>query len=221
MDDHPAWSPGGTCIAFESDRRGDVDIFAIDADGTSERNLTARPGNEMGAAWSPDGKTIACSGTENRTRRVLLVVSAEGAARIAVRYAGYFESICWSPDGKHVAAVTDGGVLVLNPTEADGGHISEAMKASKASVTAEPVKPHPTRWEPKLSWYSMGSASPRWVPRTFGGLAWSPDSSHLAFSSDMDDGYFYVYITSLEVGQPKRLDHTKSAWLQEISWCPK
>ena len=221
VDDNPVWSPSCTRIAFESNRRGDLDIFIINADGTSERNLTAMPGNEMDPAWSPDGKSIACSGTENRTRRVLLVVNAEGAKRIAVRYAGHYESICWSPDGKHVAAVVDGGVLVLDPAEAHGVHISDAMKMSKASVSAEPVKPHPIRWKPKLSWYSLGSASPRWVPRTFGGLAWSPDSSRLAFSADMDDGFFYVYITSIEEGKPKRLDQTKSAWVQEISWCPK
>ena len=57
--------------------------------------------------------------------------------------------------------------------------------------------------------------------KTFTSLAWSPDGSTLAFSSDLDpSGAFYVYTISPRGGQPKRLDTTKSAWPNEIMWRP-
>ena len=227
-EDNPVWSPDGTRIAFESNRAGDVDIYTMNPDGTHTTNLTdRRPGNETGPAWSPDSSRIACSGTGRRTRRELLVVGAEGDVKIVIRYGGYFESIRWSPDGRHVASVFDGGVLICNPDEIHGEHISQVIEKSKVSATHDPIRtlPVPRRGHRLMSqssgsWYATGSSSPRWLQRYFGGLSWSPEGNRLAFSSNMDDGYFYVYILSTDAGELKRLDASKSAWLQEISWRP-
>ncbi|MDP6361549.1 MAG: hypothetical protein QF473_40980, partial [Planctomycetota bacterium] len=109
--------------------------------------------------------------------------------------------------------------LVFNPDEFAGDHIGTVMGKAKRIVNSDLVKPYPGDEKSRMTWYSMGSASPRWVRRNFGGLSWSADGKRLVFSSNMDDGYFYVYILSLEGGEPRRLDQTKSAWLQEISWC--
>ena len=222
IDENPNWSPDGSRIAFESHRRGDVDIFSINPNGTGVQNLTGgRPGNEMNPVWSPDGSRIACSGTGRRTRRELLVVDTDGAMKIVVRYGGFFESLCWSPDGQYVASVVDDGVLICDPDETDGQHISEVMKTNKASISIDPIRPYPIDGKPPSSWYANGGASPRWLPRTFGGLSWSPDGNRLAFSSNMDDGYFYVYVQSLDTAEPLRLDATRSAWVQEVSWCSR
>ena len=40
QDYHPAWSPDGKQIAFQSYRGGDTDIYVMDADGSNERQLT-------------------------------------------------------------------------------------------------------------------------------------------------------------------------------------
>src|SRR5688572_25393706 len=60
-DTDPAWSPDGTTIAFETPRDGNADIWAMDADGTDERNVTqTAPGvSSIDPAWSPDSGTIA------------------------------------------------------------------------------------------------------------------------------------------------------------------
>jgi len=91
------------------------------------------------------------------------------------------------------------------------------------AVIGSAIHPHPGGGRHvQPSWYSTGSASRRWLLKTFGGLSWSADSKYLAFSSDMgDDGYFYVYTISPDGGEPKRLESTRSAWLQETDWCPK
>ena len=73
-----------------------------------------------------------------------------------------------------------------------------------------------------MTWYSHGSAQPRRVVKTFGALAWSPDGTTLAFSSDMDpSGAFYVYTISPDGGEPQRLDGTMSALPQEVMWNPR
>jgi hypothetical protein len=55
----PAWSPDGRTIAFVSWRDGNGEIYAMDADGSSPRNLTQDPAREVHPAWSPDGRSIA------------------------------------------------------------------------------------------------------------------------------------------------------------------
>jgi hypothetical protein len=57
----PTWSGDGTQIAFVSNRTGDLEIFARNADGSGEaRNLTNASGSAQYAPdWSPDGTRIA------------------------------------------------------------------------------------------------------------------------------------------------------------------
>jgi TolB protein len=57
-DDSPAWSPGGTQIAFVS-VRGDVsDIFVMNADGSNVRQVTRGLGQNIHRMWSPDSSQI-------------------------------------------------------------------------------------------------------------------------------------------------------------------
>ena len=44
LDEGPAWSPGGSRIAFTSARAGSSDIWTMAADGTDQQRLTALPG---------------------------------------------------------------------------------------------------------------------------------------------------------------------------------
>jgi Tol biopolymer transport system component len=56
--DSPVWSPDGTQIAFCGQPGGDLEIYAIKADGSDLRRLTRHPGMDWGPAWSPDGARI-------------------------------------------------------------------------------------------------------------------------------------------------------------------
>jgi len=224
-DLNPKWSPAGEVIAFESDRGGDTDLYSVNADGGEALRLTDLPGLELDAAWSPDGTELACSMTDPVCMRSLIVVKADGSGwRYLDRFSNWIPGIAWSPDGKHIAATFRGpqerdtaGVFVV---DSDSAGEYQGNKTKKVLVKLSSARPHPGGGRgPHPTWYSSGGASPRWVVKTFGEVAWSPDGKTLAFSSDMgEDGAFYVYTIPSKGGQPKRLDATKSAWPQEVMW---
>jgi Tol biopolymer transport system component len=62
FDGYPAWSPDGSKIAFSSLRDGDNEIYAMNADGSEQVNLTNSPDSQEAIrgdfAWSPDGRQI-------------------------------------------------------------------------------------------------------------------------------------------------------------------
>ena len=55
----PAWSRDGRTIVFVSWRDGNGEVYAMDADSSSPRNLTQDPAKDVRPAWSPDGRSIA------------------------------------------------------------------------------------------------------------------------------------------------------------------
>ena len=72
QDHWASWSPDGSRIAFTrtvgpvycvanptlGTGPREMDIFVIDVDGTGERNVTDKPGQEWWPSWSPDGTRI-------------------------------------------------------------------------------------------------------------------------------------------------------------------
>ena len=57
-EDHPRWSPDGTCIAYCDRRHGKGEIYLIDADGREPKRLTRNSAPDLRPHWSPDGQTI-------------------------------------------------------------------------------------------------------------------------------------------------------------------
>ena len=45
-------------IAFESNRDGNTEIYAMNSDGSIERNLTNHPANDFYPVWTPDGRIL-------------------------------------------------------------------------------------------------------------------------------------------------------------------
>jgi Tol biopolymer transport system component len=55
---HPAISPDGRRMLFDSDRSGGGDIYVMDANGSDVRRLTTHPAMEMAAMWWDEGRSI-------------------------------------------------------------------------------------------------------------------------------------------------------------------
>ena len=58
-DGQPAWSPAGLALTFVSDRDGNWEIYAINADGSWLRRITDDPATDGLPEWSLDGMRIA------------------------------------------------------------------------------------------------------------------------------------------------------------------
>ena len=56
--DEGKWSPNGSQIVFDSTRDGDGEIWVIDEDGVTTRQLTSNTADDEEPAWSPDGTLI-------------------------------------------------------------------------------------------------------------------------------------------------------------------
>jgi len=116
----PAWSPDGRTIVFVSGRDGNGEVYAMDADGSSPRNLTQDPAQDVHPAWSPDGRRIAFVSSRSPSSRCkpgpgpcwdpfnrqseIYVMNADGSRkRNLTPDRGFDDNPTWSPDGRRIA----------------------------------------------------------------------------------------------------------------------
>ncbi|HWP41007.1 MAG TPA: hypothetical protein VNL70_08775, partial [Tepidisphaeraceae bacterium] len=116
-DAEASYSPDGKWLVFTSNRTGDLELFAMRADGSGLVQLTFSRGYDGGAFFSPDGKRIVYRSDRkgNDLLQVFVadvVFSTDGTIRgIAnekqltrghhVNWGPY-----WHPDGKHIVYAT-------------------------------------------------------------------------------------------------------------------
>jgi hypothetical protein len=116
LDNHPAWSPDGSRIAFaRGPEMGPGHIYVMEADGTDVRQLTQGSGSDRNPAWSLDGARIAFARSGNLGFEVY-VMDADGSNITAVTSlsAESAPSPSWSPDGSRIALDVNGAIHVVS-----------------------------------------------------------------------------------------------------------
>src|SRR3954469_11348134 len=102
-DDNPALSPDGKKIVFMSDRDGDIEIYAMDIDGSHQQRLTYSPGRDAHPEWSPDGKKIFFQSPRETPMPQVFVMNADGSdQRRLTNNTGFTGVPLVSPDGKKI-----------------------------------------------------------------------------------------------------------------------
>ena len=87
-------------IAFTSDRDGNAEIYAVDANGDRLTRLTNNEANDWGPAWSPDGKRLLFT-SDRQGNNEVFVIDADGTDAINLsRDPGQDTDPAWSPDGE-------------------------------------------------------------------------------------------------------------------------
>ena len=99
----PAWSRDGRTIVFVSWSDGNGEVYAMNADGSSPRNLTQHPAKDVRPAWSPDGRRIAFVSSRDGHSEIY-VMNADGSGkRNLTRNRANDDYPTWSPDGRRIA----------------------------------------------------------------------------------------------------------------------
>ena len=103
-----AQSPGGR-IAFAARQGGNIDIYAMNADGSHVARLANDSAAEYHLSWSPDGGRVAFASTRDGGGIWVMNVDGSGLALLAnnsiVPELGISS---WSPDGRRIAFASDG-----------------------------------------------------------------------------------------------------------------
>ncbi|MDB5975374.1 MAG: hypothetical protein JWR07_2134, partial [Nevskia sp.] len=101
-DDHPAWSPDGTRVAYTTDSGGEQQIAVRPAEGGEEKILTHfHNGFYYQPMWAPGGDKLAFSDHEHRLW--LLDLAGGEPRQVAQDQYQEIHDYSWSPDGRWLA----------------------------------------------------------------------------------------------------------------------
>jgi serine/threonine-protein kinase len=102
-----AWSPDGRTIAFNSDRRGEMNLWLRNLSDASEHQLTQGPGGDYQPNWSPDGQTIVFFSARAGNADIWAVRVSNGVLTQLTRDPGTDNNPFFSPDGSLIAFISD------------------------------------------------------------------------------------------------------------------
>ncbi len=166
---------GGTRIAFDSRRSGNLDIYVMNVDGTGLTALTGMTGAERGPAWSPDATRMAFYGASTETGNYdIFTINLDGTGLqnltdspgVDDRYPA------WSPDGTQIAFHSNrDGDFDLYVINVDGSGLRAVT-----NNTAQDLGPD-----------------------------WSPDGTQLAFHTDVWGYPYEIAVMDLATLQVRRL----------------
>lgn len=107
VESRAAWSPDGKVIAFNSDRRQEMNIWLKVLETGEERQLTTGPGGDYQPNWSPDGKSLAFFSARAGNSDIWTIdIASRRLARLTTSGAMDTNPF-YSPDGKQIAFMSD------------------------------------------------------------------------------------------------------------------
>lgn len=236
----PQVSPTGSAIAFtvsdpdmESNTyRRQIWLAPSDSSDGQPHPLTG-PGHEVLPRWSPDGRRLAyvsAAPGSGLSEICILPVTTAGERMVACTWHGPVTELAWSPDGSQLAFVArDPDIEQYGKP----GQPQEAKDMPPRRVTRLIYRLNAAGWtidRPNRIYVvaADGSARARTVtPGLFeaDGLAWSPDSSKIAFTSARHDTWDLDLANDLWVvrvdgsSEPERLTGAGSVYACP-SWSP-
>lgn len=199
---------GKLFLAQYDDDRKTYDIVAVSA-GQNAREVVAR--NAAQPAISPDGKRLAFQSTD-KTAPGIFILDIDAGTRIAVTTSARDSRPFWSPDGTEIAFIRDAtsptAAILSAPTDGTGQAEILANGWSAAwSGTNHLAFTGCDESRMECGIYvadlSRGGQIKITADQNDIGLAWSRDSTHVAFMSN-HDGNWEIYTVRLEGGYVRR-----------------
>jgi uncharacterized repeat protein (TIGR01451 family) len=217
----PTTFPGPPAVAsgritFESRRDGNSEIYAMNADGTGQTNLTHSPADDHDAVWSPDGSTIAFLRSG-----LLYLMNADGSDQRIL--APSFSRPAWSPDGLKMAYAFTTGIGVVNVDNTHGALLTSNLSDL---FDGSPV------WSPdgtKIAFTSNRDGNSEIYVMNADGTgqanltqflgndyspAWSPDGSRIAFVHE-----YQIYVMNADGSNRINVSHSADPNYSPV-WSP-
>jgi Tol biopolymer transport system component len=142
----PAWSPDAKQIAFFSNRDNpgaDMELWIMNADGSSPRQLTANTVDDFSVDWAPDGKKLVFTSSASAGGNLSLInVDGSGLTPLISATPGqpYFGAH-FSPDGTQIVFTDGTGTLdplrLISPAGALGAILTPGMDGFSPDFTAD------------------------------------------------------------------------------------
>jgi Periplasmic component of the Tol biopolymer transport system len=95
---YPAISPDGTKIAFAYQG----DIYVVDSNGGTARQLTSNPAHDYHPVWSSDGSRLAFASNRKGNFDVYLMDADGGNPTRLTTHSSNEIPFCFTPDGKEL-----------------------------------------------------------------------------------------------------------------------
>ncbi len=216
-------------IAFTSDRSGQREIYVMNADGSSQTQITNNSALRGDMTWSPDGQHIAFS-SDRSGNEDIYVMNADGSGQTQITNNSAADIMpAWSPDGQ----------LIAFSSNRDGNweiYVMNANGSGQIRLTNNSAADDTPTWSPdgqRIAFTSdRDSNSQIYVMNTDGsgqsrltnnpaseyGSSWSPDGRHIAFTSTRESSGDIYVMNAAGGGQTRLTNNPASEY--GSSWSP-
>jgi len=204
-DEAPKWSPDQTRILFQrfDFSHDSFEIYAMDADGAEQANLTQDPASDTGAQWAPNGSKIAFSSDRAST----------GVSSIGI--------YVMNPDGSGLVGVTHGIIRPFLLRESVYSWSPDSLRIVFSSASSP-------RGQNDISSVSSGGMGEQRLTRSPAndiGPVWGPDG-RIAFASNRGDSTtcdrdcnYDIFVMDSDGGNLTRLTNDPAATIP-LQWSP-
>ena len=140
MDIQPRLNRGATRVVFASNRDGNYEYYAMNADGSGQWRLTDNGASDTYPAWSPDGGRIVFQSYRDGQAE-LYVMNADGSGQARLTYHDAYDGeAAWSPDGMQIAFTRRSGddyrIWVMNADGSGARQLSDQAQQRERGLVA-------------------------------------------------------------------------------------